>query len=216
MGAGHAAPGLPEHPRLTAAALARRGAHPPRHRGGRHAHRHHHHADGRRPGHRRHAADEAAGHRRPTTPPPACTTAWRRWAPAACCARWTCWQPAACSRSRQPAEGVNYAHKIEKAEAAIDWGQAGRRDRAAHPRLRPLPRLHRRDSQASRSRSGGLRWLPGCGAAGQVLQAGDGRLVVACGRRGAGSDRTATARRPTHRPRANSCSKPHWRKADRG
>ena len=33
----------------------------------------------------------------------------------------------ALARTPQPADGVTYAHKIDKAEAAIDWRAAGRR-----------------------------------------------------------------------------------------
>jgi methionyl-tRNA formyltransferase len=73
-------PGLPEHPRQPAAALARRGAHPPRHRGGRCRHRRDHHADGCRPGHGRHAAGRAPAHRPRPTPPPAARQSWPRWA----------------------------------------------------------------------------------------------------------------------------------------
>ena len=113
-----AAPWLPQHPRLAAAALARRRADPPRHRGRRRRDRHHHHADGRRAGHRRHAAGRGACRSRPTTPPPRCTTAWPRWAGGSWCRRWRCCARARCSRVPQPAEGVTYAHKIDKAEAA--------------------------------------------------------------------------------------------------
>ena len=41
----------------------------------------------------------------------------------------------------QPELGATYAAKIDKAEARIDWAQAGRADRAPGPRLRSLPRL---------------------------------------------------------------------------
>ncbi len=78
VGAGTAATGLPEHPRLDPAALARRRADPPRHRGRRRRDRHHHHADGRGPGHRRHAAARAAADRRGGHRPRRCTTSWRR------------------------------------------------------------------------------------------------------------------------------------------
>ena len=55
-GAATAAPWLPEHPCIAAAALARRGADTARDPGRRHRDRHHHHADGRGAGYRRHAA----------------------------------------------------------------------------------------------------------------------------------------------------------------
>jgi methionyl-tRNA formyltransferase len=55
-----------------------------------------------------------------------CTTGWRRWArtlivqgvPAGC---------RAAAAQAQPAEGVTYAAKIDKAEAAIDWTACRRR-----------------------------------------------------------------------------------------
>ena len=37
------------------------------------------------------------------------------------CRRWSCWPQGALPPRPQPAEGVTYAHKIDKAEAAIDW-----------------------------------------------------------------------------------------------
>ena len=80
----------------------------------------------------------------------------------------------------QPVEGVCYAHKIEKAEARIDWStsaaQLERRVRA----FDPFP--------GCSTVLGGLAFkvwraqvVPGQGAAGQRLAAGPGRLVVACG-----------------------------------
>jgi methionyl-tRNA formyltransferase len=80
----------------------------------------------------------------------------------------------------QPAEGVTYAHKIEKAEAAIDWSQPAavieRRVRA----FDPFP-------GASFGLDGEMvklwRAAPaeGAGPAGTVLDAGAGVLRVACG-----------------------------------
>jgi methionyl-tRNA formyltransferase len=80
----------------------------------------------------------------------------------------------------QPAEGVTYAHKIEKAEAAIDWSQPAavieRRVRA----FDPFP-------GASFGLDGEMvklwRAAPaeGAGPAGMVLDAGAGVLRVACG-----------------------------------
>ena len=129
--------GLPEHPRLAAAALARRGADPARHRGRRRADRHHHHADGRRPGHRRMLLTSAQPiarrrhHRQPARPPGRAGRAAGRGGAGRCRRHGT---PAA---APQPAEGVTYAHKIDKAEAAIDWRSAAaaieRRLRAFDP-----------------------------------------------------------------------------------
>ena len=80
----------------------------------------------------------------------------------------------------QPAEGVSYAHKIEKAESTIDWhapaAQIARRVRA----FDPFP-------GASFPLGGAAvkLWaaepVSGQGAPGTVLEAGGERLVVACG-----------------------------------
>jgi methionyl-tRNA formyltransferase len=84
------------------------------------------------------------------------------------------------ARTPQPAEGVSYAHKIEKAESRIDWTQAAavieRRVRA----FDPFPGAH--------FEFGGepvklWRAAPaaGVGAPGEVLQADGQCLTVACG-----------------------------------
>ncbi len=94
-------------------------------------------------------------------------------------------EAAACGglqRTPQPAEGVTYAHKIEKAEAAIDWrapaAQIERRVRA----FDPFP--------GASFGCGGetvklwqARVVPSAAGAvpGQVLEAAGGRVVVACG-----------------------------------
>ena len=80
----------------------------------------------------------------------------------------------------QPAEGVTYAHKIEKAEAAIDWRAPAdvveRRLRAFDPFPGATAVLGGQPVKVWRGRV-----VPGSGVPGQVLQAGEGRLVVACG-----------------------------------
>ena len=80
----------------------------------------------------------------------------------------------------QPAEGVTYAHKIEKAEAAIDWqvpaAVVERRLRAFDPFPGATAVLGGQPVKVWRGRV-----VPGSGVPGQVLQAGEGRLVVACG-----------------------------------
>jgi methionyl-tRNA formyltransferase len=80
----------------------------------------------------------------------------------------------------QPAEGVTYAHKIEKAEAAIAWTQAAvaieRRIRAFDPFPGCIAELGGQTVKVWRARV-----APDSGAPGQVLQADGGRLVVACG-----------------------------------
>jgi methionyl-tRNA formyltransferase len=80
----------------------------------------------------------------------------------------------------QPGEGVTYAHKIEKAEAAVDWTQPAelieRRLRAFDPFPGASAVI---DGQALKLWRGAVR--PGTGAPGQRLDAGPGRLLVACG-----------------------------------
>ena len=121
--AGRAAPGLPEYPRFAAAALARRGADPPRDRGGRRA--------------------------KPASPScrwtPASTPARCCWPKRVAIAPDDTTGPlhdklaalggrlivqalelAACgglTRSSSPRRTSTYAHKIDKAEAAVDWSQ---------------------------------------------------------------------------------------------
>jgi len=84
----------------------------------------------------------------------------------------------------QPPEGVNYAHKIEKAEAAIDWSQAAdaieRRVRAFDPfpgATFALPT----DKGAEVVKLWRASVVPGAGQAGEVLHAQGETLVVACG-----------------------------------
>lgn len=84
-----------------------------------------------------------------------------------------------CPPRPQPAEGVTYAHKIEKAEGAIDWtrpaAEIERRVRA----FDPFP-------GCSFGMAGEVvklwkaRVVPGAGEPGALI-AHDGRLVVACG-----------------------------------
>ena len=80
----------------------------------------------------------------------------------------------------QPAEGVSYAHKIDKAEAAIDWrapaAEIERRLRAFDPFPGAATVLAGQSVKVWRGRV-----VPGSGAPGEVLQADDGRLVLACG-----------------------------------
>ncbi|MDE2402908.1 MAG: methionyl-tRNA formyltransferase [Burkholderiales bacterium] len=80
----------------------------------------------------------------------------------------------------QPAEGITYAHKIDKAEAAIDWAQAARDIERRVRAFDPFP-------------GATLQWegetvklwaasvLPASGAPGQILHANGDGLVVACG-----------------------------------
>jgi len=87
-------------------------------------------------------------------------------------------------RTPQPSEGVNYAHKIEKAEAAIDWAQPAavieRRVRAFDPFpgcTFTLPT----DKGPEVVKLWRASVVPASGAPGEVLHAQGDTLVVACG-----------------------------------
>jgi methionyl-tRNA formyltransferase len=89
--------------------------------------------------------------------------------------------PDALRRTPQPVDGVTYAHKIDKAEAAIDWTQPAtaieRRVRAFDPFPGASFVL---DGEVVKLWRAALRAdLPG--TPGQVLAADGGRLTVACG-----------------------------------
>jgi methionyl-tRNA formyltransferase len=96
----------------------------------------------------------------------------------------------------QPADGVSYAAKIDKAEAAIDWTLPAAADRAPCARLRPVPGRHVRPGRRHRQalagargrRAGPSRRMPGCagGCLARGLRAGHG----------AGPAGTAAHRRP--------------------
>ena len=84
-------------------------------------------------------------------------------------------------RTPQPAEGVTYAHKIEKTEATIDWRQPAavieRRLRAFDPFPGACFTLAGESVKLWRA-----ALLPAAkGRPGEVLAAADGRLTVACG-----------------------------------
>jgi methionyl-tRNA formyltransferase len=80
----------------------------------------------------------------------------------------------------QPSEGVNYAHKIEKAEAQIDWAQPAaeieRRLRAFDPFPGGLSQL---DGEAIKCWRGEV--CGGVGAPGEVMSVDERGVVVACG-----------------------------------
>ncbi len=80
----------------------------------------------------------------------------------------------------QPAEGVTYAHKIEKAEAQINWTQPAaeieRRLRAFDPFPGGLAQL---DGEAIKCWRGEV--CAGGGAPGEVLRVDERGVVVACG-----------------------------------
>jgi len=83
---------------------------------------------------------------------------------------------------RQPAEGVTYAHKIEKAEAAIDWSQPGevlaRRIRAFDPFPGASARVNGETVKVWRAQA-----VPGRGtaAAGTIVAIDEHGVGVACG-----------------------------------
>ncbi len=89
--------------------------------------------------------------------------------------------PDALRRQPQPAAGVTYAHKIDKAEAAIDWAQPAalieRRVRAFDPFPGASFQL---DGELVKLWRAAVR-PELSGPPGRVLAAADGRLTVACG-----------------------------------
>ena len=84
------------------------------------------------------------------------------------------------ARSAQPVEGVNYAHKIEKAEAPIDWRNSAvvieRRIRAFDPFPGASALL---GGEVVKCWRAGL--AVGQGAPGEVLRVADDGITVACG-----------------------------------
>jgi methionyl-tRNA formyltransferase len=83
-------------------------------------------------------------------------------------------------REPQPVEGVTYAHKIDKAEAHIDWQQPAeaieRRIRAFDPFPGASTSLDGETIKVWRA-----RLVAGSGTPGSVLAATDDGLAVACG-----------------------------------
>jgi methionyl-tRNA formyltransferase len=83
----------------------------------------------------------------------------------------------------QPAEGVTYAHKIEKAEAAIDWSQAAdaveRRIRAFDPF--PGASARRGDETVKVWRARALMHGRGSAAPGTIVAVDEHGIGVACG-----------------------------------
>lgn len=87
-------------------------------------------------------------------------------------------------RTPQPEEGVTYAHKIEKAEAAIDWQQDAaaieRRIRAFDPFPGAVARLGEAVIKVWKSEIASMPPAQEAGA-GQILQVSDAGVLVACG-----------------------------------
>ncbi|MDR2239713.1 MAG: methionyl-tRNA formyltransferase [Zoogloeaceae bacterium] len=91
----------------------------------------------------------------------------------------------------QPAAGITYTAKLDKAEAALDWRQsAAQLDRAVRA-FNPFPGATARLGGESGGELGGERvkiWaatpVAHAGEAGRILSADDGGIVVACGEGG--------------------------------
>jgi methionyl-tRNA formyltransferase len=83
----------------------------------------------------------------------------------------------------QPAQGVSYAHKIDKAEAAVDWTQPAavieRRLRAFDPFPGATAEIEGQTLKLWRGRV--LPSASGAATPGRRLDFGPGRLVLACG-----------------------------------
>jgi len=88
------------------------------------------------------------------------------------------------TRTPQPAEGITYAHKIGKAEAAIDWSQPAqtlaRRVRAFDPFPGCAFTLDTPKGPET-VKLWAAAVVPASGAPGEVLQAQGDTLIVACG-----------------------------------
>ncbi len=86
----------------------------------------------------------------------------------------------ALARTVQPTEGVTYAHKIDKAEAAIDWTWAAdrieRRIRAFDPFPGASAQLEGDTLKCWHAQTSGLAGMPGA-----VLAVTDEGIVVGCG-----------------------------------
>ncbi|MBA4110358.1 MAG: methionyl-tRNA formyltransferase [Leptothrix sp. (in: Bacteria)] len=90
---------------------------------------------------------------------------------------------AACGGLRpvpQPAEGVTYAHKIDKAEAAIDWSQPATQIARRVRAFDPFPGTTLQCAGET-VKLWAASVLPASGEPGQVLHANGDSLVVACG-----------------------------------
>jgi len=80
----------------------------------------------------------------------------------------------------QPAEGVCYAHKIEKAEAALDWAQDAVLLARRVAAFDPFPGANFRWGDEM-VKVWAAQAVPGAGAPGTVLAADAQALVIACG-----------------------------------
>ena len=83
-------------------------------------------------------------------------------------------------RTPQSSEGVTYAHKIDKAEAAIDWTQPAKQIAQRVRAFDPFPGTTFKLNQDT-IKVWAASEVPGQGAPGQVIHAEGDALVVACG-----------------------------------
>lgn len=92
------------------------------------------------------------------------------------------WQAGRLTSSQQPAEGVTYAPKIHKEEALIDWSSPALAIDRQIRAFNPWPVAETRwEGRQLRIWSAEPSTPVGSGAPGQVLEAADGRLLVATG-----------------------------------
>lgn len=80
----------------------------------------------------------------------------------------------------QPAEGVTYAHKIEKAEAPLDWSLPATELAARVRAFDPFPGANFSDG-GEVVKVWAAQAVEGSGAPGEVLAAAGDTLIVACG-----------------------------------
>jgi methionyl-tRNA formyltransferase len=84
---------------------------------------------------------------------------------------------------RQPEAGVTYAHKIDKAEAAIDWSQPAAIERRVRA-FDPFPGANFQcDGESVKLWRAEVADIGGTAAPGTVVAADGGRVLVACGER---------------------------------
>jgi methionyl-tRNA formyltransferase len=82
----------------------------------------------------------------------------------------------------QPAEGVTYAHKVDKAEAAIDWRESAERIERRLRAFDPFPgATSALAGDALKCWRGAVVMAARAGAPGEVLAADNAGITVACG-----------------------------------
>jgi methionyl-tRNA formyltransferase len=80
----------------------------------------------------------------------------------------------------QPSEGVCYAHKLDKAEALLDWQQSAQELDRKIRGYNPWP-VAEADLLGERIRIHAAETVPGSGTPGEPIHGSRSRLVVACG-----------------------------------